>query len=196
MPHYDPSPRTSGPPIVSGGAASGSAIVVFDPAGVAKHDDIPVSWQPLLDAHSVVWCRLPTPGALGESAREIDRLADRDAVVDVVTSGPAAETVMDFVRPRAHQVRSLLLVDPAAPDDRFPVEEAELADALWEERARSRIAELEQSGVTVRVIAHSTGGSRDRVDPPLPLGHPDLVEVIAGAVAELDAGAGPADPRR
>jgi hypothetical protein len=32
--------------------------------------------------------------------------------------------------------------------------------------------------VNVRVIAHSFQGDRDRRDPPLPLGHPDVVSVV------------------
>lgn len=190
MADYQEHPREHGPPIVVDGPAGAPAIIVFDPAGAAKHDDIPASWHPLRRERRVIWCRMPAKNALGEADNTMAELAAHDVTVDAVTSGPVAEVAMMFTRRWASAVRSLLLVDPAAPDQRFATDEAELADALWEKRSQRRMHELVEAGVAVRVVAHSAGGDRDRVPPPLPLGHPDLVEVIRGAIEELDAAGG------
>lgn len=188
---YDPHPRDSGPAVVADGPAGAPMILVFDPAGVAKREDIPASWHGLLWDRQVLWCRIPAMDSPAEVDAALDGQAAVPPAVDVVASGPCTEFAMVFGKQRASSVRSVLLVDPAAPDDRFGSEEAEIADALWEERSRKRIGELESAGVTVRVIAHSTGGDTDRVPPPLPLGHPDVVEAVSAAIADLEAGEKP-----
>lgn len=189
MAEYDEHPREHGPPVVVDGPPDAPAIIVFDPAGAAKHEDIPASWHSLLWERRLIWCRMPAENAIAEADDAMAELATRDATVDAVTSGPLAEVAMMFARRWASEVRSLLLVDPAAPDQRFAAEEAEIADALWEKRSRRRIRELEEAGVAVRVVAHSAGGERDRIPPPLPLGHPDVVAVIRSAIGELDSAA-------
>lgn len=183
---YDPNPRTAGPAIVTEGPVDGSTVLVLDPAGAAKHADIPASWRSLTRDRQVVWCRLPTAEALAEAERAMSGLAERHVVVDVLTTGPVAEVAMAFALRHASAVRAVLLVDPAAPDPRYPAEDAEVADARWAERSWRQVAELDRAGVPVRIIAHSAGGSRDRVPPPLPLGHPDLVEVVRATVEALD----------
>lgn len=187
MTRFDPEPRSSGPAIVRGGPEGYATLLVLDPAGAAKHEDIPASWNTLLRSRHVVWARLPTRQALAEAEDTLASLTESAATVDVLTSGPTAELAMDFAFQRAEAIRALLLVDPGAPDQRFSAQEAEYADALWEERAQDRISALEDAGVLVRVVAHSSGGSRDRVRPPLPLGHPDIVPTISGVIGELDA---------
>lgn len=188
---YDPHPRDSGPAVVADGPASAPVILVFDPAGVAKREDIPATWHTLLDDRQVLWCRIPAMDSPAEVDAALSEQGTVLTAVDVVASGPCTELAMVFGKQRASSVRSVLLVDPAAPDDRFATEEADIADALWEERSRQRMRELESTGVTVRVIAHSTGGDTDRVPPPLPLGHPDVVEAVSEAIADLEAGERP-----
>jgi len=41
-----------------------------------------------------------------------------------------------------------------------------------------------ETSVPTRVVARSEGGDRDRVEPPLPLGHPDVVWAVTEALAE------------
>lgn len=180
-------PRSGGPTVVYAGPQDAPAVLVLDPAGLAKHDDLPPGWKRLADRRRVVWCRLPAHEALAESRAALNELAHGDAPIDLVTSGPTAEVAMDLAMTRPGAVRSVLLIDPGSPDDRFPsTVDAMDADASWEKRTRWRVEEVEQAGVAVRIVGHSAGGSRDRVPPPVPLGHPDVVEVISEALREFD----------
>lgn len=180
-------PRSGGPSVVSAGPRDAPAVLVLDPAGIAKHDDLPPGWERLAARRRVVWCRLPVQGALADCRAALDELARGNAPVDLVTSGPTAEMAMDLAVTRPTAVRSVLLIDPGSPDARFPsTVDALDADASWEERTRWRVEEVEQAGVAVRIVGHSAGGSRDRVPPPIPLGHPDVVEVISEALREFD----------
>lgn len=187
MSEYDPEPRSAGPALVARGRLVHSAILVLDPAGAAKHDDVPASWHPMSLEHLLLWCRIPADTSLAEADRALSELARQNAVVDVLTSGPAAGAAMDLAERNASSVRSVLLVDPAAPHDHFGGPEAAAADERWADAARDRMAELQDAGIDVRIVAHSCGGGRDRVPPPLPLGHPDLVELVRTAITELDA---------
>ncbi|SNR78291.1 hypothetical protein SAMN06265360_11934 [Haloechinothrix alba] len=195
---YESDPRGEGPTLVSDGPGNAPAVLVLDPAGAAKHEDIPASWHGLLRSRYVVWCRMPARDALSSAGEALAELADRHVTVDVVTSGPDAAAAMDLVRARADAVRALLLVDPAASGARLahdtrgmcvpesPGAEALAADAAWEERHRTHIAALAAAGVAVRTVAHSSGGRRDRLPPPLPLGHPDVVDRITSTFNGLD----------
>lgn len=186
MAEYDPEPRSAGPSVVTRGRLVRSAILVLDPAGAAKHDDIPASWHPMSLHHLVVWCRLPVEHSLEPAERALAELSDQHAKVDLLTCGPTTALAMDFALNHADAVRAVLLVDPSAPHDQFGGN-ATAADARWEERSWERLAELGRAGVAVKIVAHSAGGSRDRVPPPLPLGHPDLVELVRSAITELES---------
>lgn len=184
------SDRASGPSAV-GQVREGPIVLVLDPAGEAPHGTLPATWHELTAHRSVVWCRLATEGAL---ARADDLLAEPDIGanrVDVVASGPTADAAFELIARRPNPVRSLLLVDPAATQvdhtDGDPAG-APIADARWVGRVQPRIRELEGQDVTVRVVAHSVGGSRDRIGPPLPLGHPDVLTAVRDAVETLDQG--------
>jgi hypothetical protein len=63
-------------------------------------------------------------------------------------------------------VRSVLLVDPGPvePGDRLPA----------------------TAEVPTRVVARSMGGDRDRVEPPIPLGHPDVVDGVITALEDAE----------
>lgn len=182
-------PRSAGPPVVEAGPAGGPAVVVLDPTGAAKHEELPPPWQEVSVRRRVLWFRLPVDGALGDAGAAVAELGTHHDPVDIVTSGPTAEVALELAAARPGAVRAVLLVDPAAPGAYRP-EDALAADARWEGEARRRIEDAEAAGVAVRVVAHSGGGSRDRVPPPVPLGHPDLVEVLAAEWRRLDEGAG------
>ncbi|WP_158890447.1 hypothetical protein [Amycolatopsis anabasis] len=180
--HADPV-RAAGPRSVWRGTRGATALLVFDPAGESKHDELPATWRGLAEQRQIVWFRLATEGALSEAG---ELLADSDAlapIVDVVTSGPAAESTLDVVERHPGRVRSVLLVDPAAGQVGGSPEEA---DATWADRNSDRLGALEKAGVSVRIIAHSTEDERDRIPPPLPLGHPDVVTAVERALGDLD----------
>ncbi|RZS36531.1 hypothetical protein EV193_107212 [Herbihabitans rhizosphaerae] len=176
--------RREGPWMVRAGQGPGT-LVVLDPAGAAKHDELPATWRELTADHTVVWIRLPAGGSLSEVDDELVTLARDGGTVDLVTSGPEAEAALRFATQHAEAVRSVLLVDPAAEDTRFERTEADIADALWEKRMRPALKELTEAGVAVRVIAHSHADSEDRVPAPLPLGHPEVVTAVRHALAEI-----------
>ncbi|TNC27003.1 hypothetical protein [Amycolatopsis alkalitolerans] len=183
---YSPDPmRAGGPAVVTEGTLGGPIVLVLDPAGEAKHAGLPATWRAHLDSWRVVWCRTPVEGGLG-TANEI--LADAAAKsVHVLTSGPIADEVLRLAEAHPTAVRSVLLVDPGATGF---VEAGDGADAdeRWEADSEQRRVALARSGVDVRVIAHSSGGERDRIPAPLPLGHPDVVSAVRNSVAELGKG--------
>ncbi|PXY19478.1 hypothetical protein [Prauserella muralis] len=165
-------PRTVGPELVWAGRAGDPVVLVLDPAGEAKHDDVPPTWESIAERHHVGWCRVPVEGAL--TAAE-DLLGDPDGLgtpFDLVTSGPAEFETLDIAARHATTVRSVLLVDPVSPE-RGP--------------AMTRKRELEDAGVVVTVAARSFDGARDRIGPPLPLGHPDAAAGVRRALDDLDA---------
>lgn len=176
------------PNVVWHGESDLPAVLVLDPAGAASHGELPATWRDLAERRQVVWCRLSEEGALSEA---FELLADPDVLtppVDVVTSGPVATTVLGLVSQNPAAVRSLLLVDPAAGDDAGTgaSEDAAPANERWAESVRSVRQAVEASGVTVAVIAHSKPSEEDRVPPPLPLGHPDVIAAVTRTTAELD----------
>lgn len=189
--------RSDGPPVVWEGPQDTWAVLVLDPSGAAKHDELPATWRSLAEHVQVAWCRTPAAGTtgelddLGDADEVLGTLAARDTVVDMVASGPIAEPAMRLAGRHAGHVRSLLLVDPGAVSDEVSADRAEGADLAWSRRMSERRRELDAEGIRVRVVAHSKPGERDRIDPPLPLGHPDVVSAVTQALAELDESADP-----
>ncbi|SDZ23888.1 hypothetical protein SAMN05421504_11133 [Amycolatopsis xylanica] len=161
--------RSAGPPVVADGDPGGQTLIVLDPAGLGKHDEVPATWRPFTDQRQILWCRIPAEGALS-AAEELLGDADDDSalVVDIVASGPVAEEALRLAARHPPAVRAVMLVDPA-----------------WEPDHLARLAKLDEAGVEVRVIAHSRGGELDRVPPPLPLGHPDVVAAVYRTIGEL-----------
>jgi hypothetical protein len=172
--------RSAGPDVVTAGDPDGPTLVVLDPAGAAKHDELPASWRSLAAHRRIVWCRLPVDGALSAA----DEILSEARGVDVVASGPFAEEALRLAARYPGAARHILLVDPAA-DAGIPAEHATAADDDWLSGHEEPIASLREAGTEVEVIAHSTGGSDDRVAAPLPLGHPD---VVAGLTRVLGIG--------
>jgi hypothetical protein len=150
-------------------------VIVLDPAGAASHGELPATWRPLTERWTVVWCRLPADDSAWQLAEFLQGVT---GPVDVVAAGPAAAAAMAIGGRHNDVVRSVLLVDPAAGGIPVDAETAKVADDMWMKREAPTIDALALEGVNVRVIAHSFRGDRDRREPPLPLGHPDVVSLI------------------
>jgi pimeloyl-ACP methyl ester carboxylesterase len=159
----DEGPRAAGPPVVWSGPELGPALVVIDPSGAAKHADLPATWHELAASHQIAWCRVPASRDSVEDIEDVlETLADRQTRVDIVAGGDACPAAVALADQFDDVVRSVLLVDPA-PDT--------------------------PAAVTARVVARTTGGDRDRVGAPLPLGHPDAVAGVVRALADADQAA-------
>ncbi|MFD5824742.1 hypothetical protein [Lentzea sp. NPDC060358] len=129
---------------------------MIDPAGGAPHDGIPATWRDLTDRLRVVWLRVPAaPGWQSTVDAVLTKHSHEEhPVLDVVSSGPIAADVLELVRRHEDLVRSVLLVDPEVP-----------VDAPF-----------------ARAVVRSDGSADDRVPPPLPLGHPDVVFHVVEAL--------------
>lgn len=152
--------RAEGPPVVVDGEPKGPKIVTLDPAGEGKHGELPATWRPFTARRQVIWFRLPVDGALSQAE---DLLGDADPEgppIAVVASGPAAEEALRLAERHPGVIGHVLLVDPDTDE----------TSALTD-RVRS-------GGTAVEVLPHSTGEPFNRVPPPLPLGHPDVVAAI------------------
>ena len=153
-------PRAEGPPVVWAGPELGPALVVVDPSGAAKHEDLPATWHQLAASHQIAWCRVPASRDSVEDLEDVlETLAERQTRVDIVAVGQTCAAAVALAGQFDDVVRMVLLVDPS-PDT--------------------------PEGANVRVVARSSGGARDRVEAPLPLGHPDVVTGVVNALAEAD----------
>lgn len=157
MREFDEPSRTSGPGVVADGPAGAPTVLVIDPAGGASHNEIPATWRDLTDRLRIVWLRVPAAPTWKSTVDEVLTRHQNDVqpVLDVVTSGPIAADVLDLVRRHEDLVRSVMLVDP----------EVDVEDEF------------------ARVVVRSHESPDDRIPPPLPLGHPD---VVFGVVEELN----------
>jgi hypothetical protein len=155
-------PRADGPSVVWAGQDDGPALVVVDPAGLAKHD-VPPTWHQLGEHFQVAWCRTPAGEHSLEDIEDVlETLAERRVPANLVASGEACPVAIAIARQFAHIVSTVLLVDP--------VDEADT---------------LTGTDIEVRVVARSHSGSSDRIEAPLPLGHPEVVEGVAAALAGM-----------
>ncbi|HEX7309204.1 hypothetical protein [Lentzea sp.] len=133
---------------------------MIDPAGEALHDGIPATWRDLTDRLRVVWLRVPAaPGWQSTVDAVLTKHSDEEhPVLDVVSSGPIASDVLDLVRRHEDLVRSVLLVDPEVTvDESF-----------------------------AHTIVRSHKSPDDRIPPPLPLGHPDVVFNVVKTLNTFD----------
>jgi pimeloyl-ACP methyl ester carboxylesterase len=155
-------PRAQGAPVVWAGREDGPALVVVDPAGTAPHHELPPTWDQLADHFQVAWCRIPASKRTIEDVEDVfETLADRRASVNLVASGDACDSALALAREYRDLVTSVLLVDPPGTD---PPPEPD---------------------IEVRVVARSEPGPGDRVEPPLPLGHPTVVSGLVHALASM-----------
>jgi hypothetical protein len=164
-------PRAQGPPVVWVGRDDGPALVVVDPSGAAIHDELPATWRELAERYQVIWCRVPaTIRSLDDIEDVLETLADHRTPADVVASGTACDAAVTIAAQFDDTVRSVLLVDPEP-----------LVTSALSTRA-----------VRTQVVARSHHDERDRVEEPMPLGHPDVVDAIVSALDDI----GPSqDPR-
>lgn len=156
-------PRAEGAPVLWAGQEDGPALVVIDPAGTAKHD-LPPTWHELAEHFQVAWCRTPaSERSLEEIEDVLETLSERRVPANLVASGDACPAAIEIAHQFADIVSSVLLVDPI--DD--------------------NTGTLADTDIEVMVIARSHDVPDDRVEPPLPLGHPDVVEGLVTALASL-----------
>lgn len=158
-------PRAGGAPVVWAGQDDGPALVVVDPAGAARHDELPPTWDRLAEHFQVAWCRIPASESSLEDVEDVlETLTERRAPTTLVASGDASPAAVAIARQFADIVTAVLLVDPVEEDN---------------------TATLADTGVEVRVVARSHHGPSDRVEAPMPLGHPEVVEGVATALASM-----------
>jgi hypothetical protein len=156
-------PRAEGAPVMWAGQEDGPALVVVDPAGTAKHD-LPPTWHELAEHFQVAWCRTPASERSLEDIEDVlETLSERRVPANLVASGEACPAAIEIARQFADIVSSVLLVDPIDDDT-------------------GALADID---IEVMVIARSHDGPDDRVEPPLPLGHPDVVAGLVTALASL-----------
>ncbi|MFD2422367.1 hypothetical protein [Amycolatopsis pigmentata] len=172
--------RATGPPAVPEGTPDGPIVLVLDPSGAAKHGELPATWRDFAREWRILWSRVPADPGL---TRPEDYLTAHDRAVTLVASGSSAGDALELAEKHPTAVRAVLLVDPGT--DRYVAPERGDAETVrWEEATASRRKALEEEGVTVETVALSTGGERDRVPAPIPLGHPDVAEAVRKAIEE------------
>lgn len=155
-------PRSDGPAVVWAGLEHGPALVVVDPSGAARHDDLPATWHAVAEHFQVAWCRVPASVRSLEDIEDVlETLSERRSPVTMVAAGNACAPALAIATQFSDLVDTVLLVDP--------------------------VGDEQESPVPTRVVARSEGGDRDRVEPPLPLGHPDVVRGMTEALAERPA---------
>lgn len=180
----EPEPvRSEGPAVVTAGDPSGPKVIVLDPAGAAKHDELPATWRPLAEERAVFWCRMPAGGALTEADDLLGDAGPHDPEIAVVASGPFAAEALQLVERHPGAATHLLLVDPAS-DAFLASDDALQANDAWLAEHDDVVAKLLETGTEVRVVASSAVSPEDRVPPPLPLGHPDVVSAVRRALGE------------
>lgn len=153
-------PRSDGPAVVWAGLEYGPALVVVDPSGAARHDDLPATWHAMAEHFQVAWCRVPASTRSLEDIEDVlETLSERRSPVTMVAAGNACAPTVVIATQFNDLVDSVLLVDPVGDEPKTPV--------------------------PTLVVARSGGG--DRVEPPLPLGHPDVVRGVTEALAKRPA---------
>ncbi|MEC3981496.1 hypothetical protein [Amycolatopsis sp. H20-H5] len=177
--------HTDGAPAVADGRRETRLLLVLDPRGSGRHDELPATWRPFTAEHRVVWCRMPAEDAMAQAEQAFAaETADRPPG-DIVASGPFAAIALDLAEQHSALLRSVLLIDPAADGFLARADDAQVADQDWEADNSGRLTDLREAGIGVKVVAHSPGGDQDRVPAPLPLGHPDVVAGLTVAFDEL-----------
>ncbi|WP_290059328.1 hypothetical protein [Amycolatopsis solani] len=175
--------RSEGPSVVIAGDPAGAKVIVLDPAGAAKHDELPASWRPLAERRAIFWCRLPTGGARTEADDLLGDAGPADPEITVVASGPFASEALQLAERHPGAAAQLLLVDPAS-DAFLTTGDAMAANEAWLAEHEDAVASLREAGTVVRVVASSSAGPDDRVPPPLPLGHPEVVAAVRMALGD------------
>jgi hypothetical protein len=156
--------RADGPALVWHGPEGAPTVLVLDPGGETKHGELPATWRPLAEHLRVGWYRLPAVAADSPTVDEL--LAGLDGV-HLLTSGRAAQPALRLVARRRDRIRSVIVFDPAPP-------EGEQED-WWDTTTEALRRELTGQHVVVRAFVTRPDDSAARLEPPVPLGHPDVV---------------------
>lgn len=175
--------RGAGPAVVWQGPRSAPLVLVLDPAGEAKHEALPATWRPLAEYLRIGWCRLPAE-VTGEPSVEniLDQTSQR---VHLVAAATAAEAALRLAEEHPDLVRSVVVADPAPV--RRPVTSAiaggpDGSDTdWWDADTADQRQRLLAQGVRVAAFVSRETDPAVRVEPPVPLGHPDVV----GRVVQL-----------
>ncbi len=168
--------RAEGPAVVVDGDTEGARIIVLDPAGEGKHDELPATWRPFTARRRVIWCRLPVDGALSQAEELLDEADPEGPPVDVVASGHAADEALRLAERHPGAAGHLLLLDPGADGE---------TDENWLTGHTDQLEKLRSEGTVVKVLPHSSGEPFNRVPPPLPLGHPDVVAAVTRILVDV-----------
>ncbi|WP_197319103.1 hypothetical protein [Saccharomonospora sp. NB11] len=177
---HDDGVRREGPPVVWHGPEAAPVLLVLDPAGEAKHDTLPATWRPLAEHLRVGWCRLPAETGDTPSVEEL--LEGVTTRVHLVAAGTAAEAALRLAETHTDRVRSVVVADPA-PARRDGID----ADAhgsyadWWDTDTAATRQHLLARGVRVAAFVSRDTDPAVRVEPPVPLGHPEVV----GRVVQL-----------
>ncbi|WP_024874452.1 hypothetical protein [Saccharomonospora piscinae] len=164
----DDAVRSAGPAVVWHGPERAPVVLVLDPAGEAKHDELPATWRPLAEHLRIGWCRLPAES--GEAPSVEDLLGSIRQRVHLVAAATAAEPALRLADEYADRVRSVVAVDPA------PASGGESPPSDWWDAATGpRRQRLLAEGVRVAAFVSRETDLAVRVEPPVPLGHPDVV---------------------
>lgn len=168
-----------------------ATLLVLDPADTIVHGDLPATWRPFAQTHHVVWCPTGHDGPRNAVTRA---MADIEGPIDLLAAGVTADPALEVAAESPDRITRVLLVDPGADEDVAPGEPAEVASDEWMQARSGRRQALAAAGVDVSLVAYSEGGARDRVPPPIPLGHPDVLEAVQEALrTDVDDYADPDD---
>ena len=158
--------RAAGPAVVWHGEGPES-VLVLDPAGEAKHDELPGTWRPLSEHLRIGWYRLPTSHEPPEFT---------DEPVHLVASGAAALAALDLAEQHGDVVRSVIVFDPTAPH-------RDMDTDWWDDETEPQRRRLADQDVQVRCFVSRYDDPTMRARRPVPLGHPHVVGRLAQLLA-------------
>ncbi|MFL6143720.1 MAG: hypothetical protein ACJ72N_17895 [Labedaea sp.] len=169
--------RAAGPEVVWHGPEDAPVVVVLDPAGEAKHDELPATWRPLAEHLRIGWCRLP-------AGAEVFDQPPRSAPVHLVAAGTAVEPALRLAQRHSGSVRSLTAIDPV------PAEASAVDDQhdWWDRDTAPVRQELTERGVRVHGFVSRDSDPTIRIEPPVPLGHPHVVARVVQLLRSVDPG--------
>ncbi|HYS39841.1 MAG TPA: hypothetical protein VEO01_29855 [Pseudonocardiaceae bacterium] len=148
------------------GPEHGPLVVMLDPAGDAKHDELPATWRPLTEDIGVVWWRLPSARRTGPTGDQlVDNLPGGHDRVHLVAVHDTALLALSLAVSHRDLVRSVVLVDPP-----WPEHDLDAVDRI-----------VHDPGLVVRQVWTDTAEGR------LPIGHPDVVAAVVRALVSADA---------
>ena len=157
--------RADGPAVIVKGPDHGPLVVVLDPSGEGKHDELPATWRPLTKDVGVVWWRLPSARRTGRTGNQLlVDLPGEPALVHLVGVNDAALLTLSLALWHNDVVRSVVLVDPP-----------------WPEHDVSAIGRIvNDPRLVVQQVRTDGDGST------LPIGHPDVVHAVVQALVSAD----------